>query len=288
MSPAPVASLAVPVPGGRLGVVRLGVAPPGAPVVLALHGITANSRGWLAVAAALAGRAELVAVDLRGRGASRSLPGPYGFAAHTGDVLAVLEALALERPVLVGHSLGAFLAAHIAARHPERLGAVLLVDGGLPLPRAVQPADPQAADAQPADPRALEQGALAPALARFALRFASREECVAWWRRHPALGGDDVDAETLAAYAEHDLIGAPPELTPSACREAIAVDAAEVAAAGADAAALEVPARMLVAPRGMLDGPDPLQPLELAQAWAAADPARRSVALFPTSTTTRS
>ena len=103
----------------------------------------------------------------------------------------------------------------------------------------------------------------------------------AWRRRHPALGGDDVDAGTLRAYAEHDLVGVAPELAPSASREAIAVDAAEVAAAGADAAALRVPARLLVAPRGMLDGPDPLQPLALAQAWAAADPARRGVTLVP-------
>ena len=75
--------------------------------------------------------------------------------------------------------------------------------------------------------------------------------------------------------------GRRPSWTPSASREAIASDAAEVVAAGADAAALQLPARLLVAPRGMLDGPDPLQPLALAQAWAAADPARRRVTLVP-------
>jgi len=93
-------SRGVAVAGGRLAFARLGT---GGPDVVAVHGITSSSRAWLAVARALAGRATLNAVDLRGRGASRALPGPYGMATHTADLAVVLDALGLERAVLAGH-----------------------------------------------------------------------------------------------------------------------------------------------------------------------------------------
>jgi pimeloyl-ACP methyl ester carboxylesterase len=48
----------------------------GAPVVLAVHGITASSRAWLTVARHLGDRVTVIAPDLRGRGASAGLPGP--------------------------------------------------------------------------------------------------------------------------------------------------------------------------------------------------------------------
>lgn len=125
---------AVEVAGGALGVARLGAAD-GAPAV-AVHGITSSSRAWLAVARALGTRATLHAVDLRGRGASSGLPGPYGLGAHTADLLAVLDALGLERAVLTGHSLGAYVVARFAVEHPDRVRAVVLVDGALAIPGA--------------------------------------------------------------------------------------------------------------------------------------------------------
>ena len=73
--------LEVPVAGGTLAVFRLGDVPAGAEPVIAVHGITANSHAWLAVARALKNRAALLAVDLRGRGASNNLPPPYGMQA---------------------------------------------------------------------------------------------------------------------------------------------------------------------------------------------------------------
>ena len=75
--------LDVPVGGGTLAAFRLSDGPE---TVLAVHGITANSRSWLPVARSLAGRASLVAVDLRGRGSSSALPGPYGMAAYASDL----------------------------------------------------------------------------------------------------------------------------------------------------------------------------------------------------------
>ena len=117
--------------GGPLATYRLGAAPADAPAVLAIHGITSTSRTWLATARSLNDRAALIAVDLRGRGASSALPPPVGLDAHARDMLAVLDAAGLQRAVVVGHSLGAYIAARLAVRHPDRVAALVLVDGGL-------------------------------------------------------------------------------------------------------------------------------------------------------------
>lgn len=75
--------------------------PGAAPVIVALHGITANALSWAAVARHLDGRATLIAPDLRGRAASAGLPGPYGIAAHAEDTAALAAWLGLDGVVLV-------------------------------------------------------------------------------------------------------------------------------------------------------------------------------------------
>ncbi|MGO9749973.1 MAG: alpha/beta fold hydrolase [Solirubrobacteraceae bacterium] len=261
----------VPVDGGNLSVFRLGGAAAAAPTVVAVHGITSSSRAWLAVARALNGRTALEAVDLRGRAASSVLPAPYGFAAHCADLLAVLDALGLERAVLAGHSLGAYVVARFAVEHPERVRSLVLLDGGLALPGT-----------EGVDPQALAAAVLGPALARLSMRFESREQYREWWRAHPALAagladGDIEDAD-VAVYADHDLAGKPPALRSSVNEQAVQADVLDLLAT-AYAHRLRVTARLLCAPRGLTDDPNPMQPFALAQAWATADPRRRSVAL---------
>jgi pimeloyl-ACP methyl ester carboxylesterase len=179
---------------------------------------------------------------------------------HVRDILAVLDAVGLERVVLAGHSLGAYIAARLAASHPERVRSVILVDGGLPIPGS-----------QEADLDAF----LGPALARLRLRFADRRAYRAWWQQHPALAGSDVAEEDLWAYADHDLVGSAPNLRSSVMEEAVRVDAADVAQAADAANRLTVPARALCAPRGLVNDPNPMQPLELVRAWAAERPSLR-------------
>jgi pimeloyl-ACP methyl ester carboxylesterase len=232
----------------------------GESVAVAVHGITSSSRAWLPVARALGGRARLLAVDLRGRGSSSELSGPYGIEVHVRDILALLDVLGPERVVLAGHSLGAYIAAQLAATHPERVQSVVLVDGGLPIPGS-----------QEADLDAF----LGPALARLQLRFADRDAYRAWWREHPALRDSDVADEDLWAYADHDLVGSAPDLRSSVIEEAVRVDAADVAHAADAAYRLTVPARALCAPRGLVNDPNPMQPLELIRAWAAERPSLR-------------
>jgi pimeloyl-ACP methyl ester carboxylesterase len=257
--PVEIARRDVEVPGGALSGFWLGRVA-GERVVVALHGITSSSRAWLPVARALGDRAGLIAVDLRGRGSSSELSGPYGIDVHGRDILALLDALGLERVVLAGHSLGAYIAVRLAASHPERVHSVVLVEGGLPVPGN-----------QEADLEAF----LGPALARLKLRFADREAYRAWWQQHPALRGSDVADEDVWAYADHDLVGSAPDLRSSVIEEAVRVDAAEVAQAADAAYRLTVPALALCAPRGLVNDPNPMQPLGLVRAWAAECPSLR-------------
>jgi lipase len=260
--------LDVPVAGGTLAVFELG---DGGEPVLAVHGITGNSHAWPAVARALDGRAALLACDLRGRGASHGLPGPYGMTAYARDMLAVLDHCEIERAVLVGHSLGAYAVARFAADHPARVRAAVLVDGGLTLPE-IEGVE---------DPAAFLQAFLGPALARLELTFADPEAYHAWWRAHPAFAGGAVADADLVAYANHDLGGDPPELRSVVAKEAVRTDAGELFEIGKPAHRLAVPVEMLRAPRGLQNQPDPMIPAALAEAWASEDRGRRRVSEVP-------
>lgn len=260
----------VSVPGGALATFRLGDERGAAERVVAVHGITATSRAWLAVARALDGAAELLAVDLRGRGASSALPPPYGMEAYSRDLLAVLDACELERAVLVGHSLGAFAVARLAADHPERVRAAVLVDGGL-TPPAIQDVDPEV----------FLPAVLGPALARLELTFETPEAYHAWWRAHPAIADSDVSDEDLVAYADHDLAGTAPELHSTVAKDAVRTDARELVEVGKPAQRLTVPVELLRAPRGLQNEPTPLIAADLARDWVQAAPAQRSALEVP-------
>ncbi|MFI6446187.1 alpha/beta fold hydrolase [Kitasatospora sp. NPDC050543] len=261
--------LTVPVAGGALTVLRWPAADPAAPVVLAVHGITANGLAWSEVAGALAGRVTLLAPDLRGRGASRTLGGPYGLARHADDMAELISALGLGPTVLAGHSMGAWIAALTAVRHPALVRRLLLVDGAvsLPLPAGVPPQDALAA-------------VLGPALARLSMSFADRDAYRTFWRKHPAFGG--AWSSAIEAYIQRDLIGAEPELRSSCVLEAVRADGAEVLLDPDAAAAvhrLPCTAELLLAERGLLDEAQALYDEERIAA-AGLDPDRVTSAAF--------
>jgi N-formylmaleamate deformylase len=97
--------------------------------VLVLPGITSPAVSWDFVLRELAGEARFVVADLRGRGCSDApADGAYDLESYAEDTAAMITGLGLERPILLGHSLGARIAAVTAVRHPGLVGAVLLVD----------------------------------------------------------------------------------------------------------------------------------------------------------------
>jgi pimeloyl-ACP methyl ester carboxylesterase len=262
----------VPVAGGALTVARAGASVEDADrVVLAVHGITASHLAWRAVARDLVEDAGVcvLAPDLRGRGRSSRLPDPYGMAVYVADLIALLDHLAIGPVVLGGHSMGAYVAAQLAADHPERVSNLVLVDGGLPIPL---PTDK--------DPVKLLEETLGPALKRVGATFASREDYMAMWRAHPAFASswnDDVEA-----YVQYDLESAATAELPDAVRSVVSQDAVrndsrELMLDEETRTALSrvrrVPVWLLRAPRGLQDEADhPLIPGELLDEYAAAHP----------------
>ena len=83
---------------------------------------------------------EVVALDLRGCGASSRTDDGYDIPTLAEDVAALCAALELERPVVVGHSLGGMIGIELATRYPSLPGAVVAVDPGPidPLPEALR------------------------------------------------------------------------------------------------------------------------------------------------------
>jgi len=98
--------------------------------VLCIHGITANCRCWDTLAEALAPDYHVIAMDLRGRGRSDKPPRGYALDYHLRDINCLLDDLGLDRAVIMGHSLGAFIGLDFAAEYPERVDRLILVDGG--------------------------------------------------------------------------------------------------------------------------------------------------------------
>lgn len=105
----------------------------GAPV-LCIHGITANAFCFQAIADELASDYRVFAYDLRGRGDSDKPKEGYSVPIHVSDLAALIDELGLERPVLIGHSLGAMIALYFAAHYPDKLSKLVLIDAGAPVP----------------------------------------------------------------------------------------------------------------------------------------------------------
>lgn len=107
----------------------------GAPPLIALHGWLDNAMSFARVAPHLAERFHVIALDLPGHGASDHLPpgASYHFVDYVRTVVAALDALALPRAALLGHSLGAGVAALVASAVPERIERLWLIEGIGPL-----------------------------------------------------------------------------------------------------------------------------------------------------------
>ena len=101
----------------------------GAPIVF-LHGGTAHARWWDFVVRALGPGVRAFALDLRGHGDSGwAADGAYRVRDHVDDLAFVVAELGLERPVVVGHSLGSFVALDFAVEHPRAASGLVVVDG---------------------------------------------------------------------------------------------------------------------------------------------------------------
>src|SRR5690348_14579937 len=98
--------------------------------IVCITGITANAFCFQAFGEGLARDHRIIAYDLRGRGDSTKPEHGYSVAIHADDLAKLIDAWGLERPIVLGHSLGAFIGLYFAAHYPEKLSKLILVDAG--------------------------------------------------------------------------------------------------------------------------------------------------------------
>ena len=137
------------------------------PFVL-VHGLASNARLWDEVAAVLAGAGhEVAAVDLRSHGESEAPADGYDTGTAAEDVAAVQAALGFRPAIVVGQSWGGNVVVRLAARRPDTVAAVGLVDGGwLDLTAAFPDWSTCAAALRPPDVDGLKAGELREGLRR--------------------------------------------------------------------------------------------------------------------------
>ena len=98
------------------------------PPILAIHGSAGHAYGLTALGERLAPDVRFVAVDLRGHGFSDKPPTGYGVEEHVEDVLQLIDALGLERPILLGHSIGGAIATLAAEAAGDGVAGLVLFD----------------------------------------------------------------------------------------------------------------------------------------------------------------
>ncbi|HZW04921.1 MAG TPA: alpha/beta hydrolase [Anaerolineaceae bacterium] len=119
--------------GVRINYYRTGDDKP--PVVL-LHGFSDAALSWNRLPVALEPEFDVVLVDARGHGYSAAPETGYAPEDHAADLLALIEQLQLDRPALVGHAMGAVVAATLAAAHPAMVRGLILEEPTWPQPGA--------------------------------------------------------------------------------------------------------------------------------------------------------
>ena len=201
----PTEKFLVPVDGGQLAVFRYGTGA-GEPVLL-IHGVTSSNRAFQLFADELIKRGKSpYAVDLRGRGDSNSLPGPFGMARHAKDMAAVIEFFNWKNPDVIGHSMGGFVVAALVGLYPEKVGRVVFADGGIPLPL------PPGMTVEQVMPFIL-----GPALERLSMTFDSKDTYRDYWKSHPAL--ERGWGPVMQEYVDYDLRNGKPSTNPIAVEE---------------------------------------------------------------------
>ena len=179
---------------------------------VAVHGITANFMNFVGIAERLQGRKALLALDLRGRGDSNKPEGPYGFAQHARDVAAAMRAFALGRSVIVGHSMGAFVAAALAAQNPEFVSALVLIDGGYVFKSTGAATESISA-------------ALAERIHQLTRTYESREAYRAFWKTQPNFPPEEW-GPWVEAFLDYEVGGEEP-VQPKASQPAVLADLME-------------------------------------------------------------
>lgn len=173
------------------------------PSLLLTHGLTDSADTWNRITQHLARTHDVVCFDARGHGAS-DRSSDYSAEAHTRDLIGIAEALQLDRPVIIGHSMGGLHATLAAAQIPVR--ALVLEDPAWP--QVPQDGTKDIADSR----RRVAEVAALPDADRLAIGHAryplwNTIDVQAWSAAHTRLDPDVVDWfkswRTRNAWREH-------------------------------------------------------------------------------------
>lgn len=158
----------------RLGEFRIHAAHGGAgPPVVLLHGLSGSRRWWRYTVPALEGRFRVHVPEMVGFGASRGAPRQPGIPEMARLLLHWLDALDVERTAFVGHSMGAQVGIHMAARWPDRIHRLVLASAA-GVPRTLSPLAAASFAADLAWPRSWGRATFLPTIAADAARAGPR------------------------------------------------------------------------------------------------------------------
>jgi lipase len=222
--------------------------------ILCLHGISAQHRAFNALARHLGPSRSLVGVDLRGRGDSDKPESGYGLEAHARDAIRVLDHLALEQVIIAGHSMGGFVAIETALSYPDRVRAIVLLDGGWP---RVEVSPEEMSEEQKQEAAAIEEG-LERAFRRLDMIFESPEDYLNFWFPDQNLTPDDLPPD-LADYYLYDLEEVEGGYKPKASRAAAEEDSPSVSGSSPTAEemrSVRCPVALVRASEGFFPGSD--------------------------------
>lgn len=204
----------------------------------------------------------VLALDVRGRGASFAAPPPFDLVTVSSDIGATMDFFAIDTAIIAGYSMGAWIAALFAEAHPERVDNLVLIDGGFPIPSETD-----------ADADAIIEAVVGPSLARLDIVFPDRQAFYDYWAAHPALERhweDEMKPALDFELMETDG-GLAVRINPEAVRESarqITVDPATRTAGER----VGVRTHLLVVERGTADQLGGMIPLATAEEAAAKDP----------------
>ena len=100
------------------------------PPILALHGLASSGHWYRRVAARLRSDFRIVAPDQRGHGQTEQAPSGYDWQTLATDAVGVMDRLGIEKAAVLGHSWGGNVAINVAAKFPERVSRLVMIDGG--------------------------------------------------------------------------------------------------------------------------------------------------------------
>jgi lipase len=218
----------------------------GSPVVLALHGLTSTSEVWSAMAGALPNM-RVVAPDLPGRGGSTDVPTGPGLPGHAQAVLRLADELQLHDVIVVGHSMGAFLAPLVAAKLGDRARGVIMLDGGVAPARTLMLRRP------------FVRLLFGAATRRLGRRWSSVEKYADSTEGKAVANRPDLH-QAMLAWSAYLLAGPPGNLRPRINRERLIDDAADSLSGPPTLGALArttQPVHLIAATRGAHDNAAP-------------------------------